>query len=117
MASTRDINSKGNYCLEQNQFDRNRNYIAFDNGPSGRAYDPAFPELYGLGNMPADNLSHNSTDIESTLFGIGSSNLVKEIPKIKPDLKTLPVISFFDRPKVVLHKKCDNLTGQRPFIV
>tara|TARA_B100001057_G_scaffold466904_1_gene524491 strand:- start:98 stop:451 length:354 start_codon:yes stop_codon:yes gene_type:complete len=117
MTSTRDINSKGNYCLEQKMSKYILNNLAFSNGPSGRAANPAFPELYSPSYIPADNLSHNSIDIESQLFGIGSTNLVKEKEAVNPDFKKLPTVSFFERPNVVAQEKVDELKGQRPFIV
>uniref|UniRef100_A0A6C0AXN6 Uncharacterized protein n=1 Tax=viral metagenome TaxID=1070528 RepID=A0A6C0AXN6_9ZZZZ len=117
MTSTRNINSKGNYSLEQKMSKYILNNLAFYNGPNGRAANPAFSELYSPSYIPADNLSYNSTDIESELFGIGSTNLVKEKAPVNPDLKNLPTVSFFERPNIVPQKKVDELKGQRPFIV
>ena len=117
MSSTRDINSKGNYSLEQKMSKYILDNLAFYNGPSGRAANPAFPELYTPSYIPADNLSYNSTDIESELFGIGSTNLVKEKEAVNPDLKNLSTVSFFERRNIVPQKKVYELKGQRPFIV
>jgi len=117
MASTRDINSKGNYCLEQKKNVSALNNLTYYNGASGHATRPAFPELYLQGNMPPDNFSHNSTDIESALFGISSTNLVKERDVVDPDFKNLPTISFFDRQEVITKENVKELKGQRPFIV
>jgi len=117
MASTRDINSKENYCLEQKTNQQFLNNSTYYNGPSGHAINTAFPELYLQGNMPPDNFSHNSTDIESALFGIGSTNLVKERDIVNPDFKSVPTVSFFDRPKVISQEKVSELKGQRPTII
>ena len=77
MANTRDKNSQANYTLEQKGLGQIRDHLLFINGPSGHGYNAAFPELYMNGKMPADNLSCNSVDIESRLFGININNLVK----------------------------------------
>ena len=116
MASTRDINSKGNYCLEQKELQHSQNYSAFYNGPNGHASKPAFPELYRQGYMPPDNFSYNSIDIESALLGIGSTNLVNEKPVTVPQFKSMPTVAFFNTPKVIMPQKFEVLTNQRPFI-
>ena len=116
MACTRDINSSANYCLEQRAQDTTRRNLAFYNGPNGRAYDPAYPELYRQGFMPADNFSFNSIDIESTLFGIGSCNLVDPKQPITPRFKSLSTISFFKKPEVVQSRMFWPILDQRPFI-
>ena len=90
--------------------------LEFYNGPNGHAYDPALPALYRISHMPADNLSNNPIDIESSLFGIGSNNLVNPAPKVVPSLKSLPTVSFFDRQKVILPKHVNQDNSQRPII-
>ena len=116
MASTRDINSSANYCLEQKGMETIRNNLMFYNGPNGRAVNPAFPKSYNIGHMPADNLSYNPVDIESSLFGIDSTNLVSPRAPVKPELKTVPTVSFFERQQVIMPNiVCEDNT-QRPFI-
>lgn len=115
--NTRDKNSSANYCLEQKALGHIRDHILFINGPSGHGYDPAFPELYMNGSMPADNLSCNSVDIESRLFGINTNNLVNPAQPTQAQLKTLPLTSFFETPKLQKSKRIQQDTTQRPFIV
>ena len=117
MACTRDINSKANYCLEQKALERIRQNLAFYNAPNGHAYKPSFPELYNTGRVPSDVLSCNNVDIESALFGIDSCNLVNPKPSTVAQLKTLPDISFFNRPKVILPNNVYPDQSQRPFII
>ena len=95
MACTRDKNSKANYCLEQKAIENIRNNLQFYNGPNGRALNPAYPALYRQGYMPADNFSFNSIDIESTLFGIGSCNLVDPKTPVVPHLQKFTNSIFF----------------------
>jgi hypothetical protein len=116
MAATRDMNSKANYCLEQKAQEITRTNLAFYNGPNGRAFDPAYPELYRQGHMPADNFSFNPIDIESSLFGIGSTNLVNAKSPTVPQFKSLPTVSFFKKPEVVKSGTFYPLLDQRPFI-
>ena len=68
------------------------------------------PEFYNFSKVPSDVLSHNPTDIESSLWGINSTNLVTPAPSLVPNLKTLPTISFFDKPVVVNERNRDFLT-------
>tara|TARA_B100001093_G_scaffold488342_1_gene525449 strand:+ start:1620 stop:1973 length:354 start_codon:yes stop_codon:yes gene_type:complete len=117
MASTRDINSKGNYCLEQKALERIRENLTFYNSPNGHAYNPSFPELYTTGRVGSDVLSCNNVDIESSLFGINSSNLVESKPKTVAQLKTLSMVSFFDKPEIIKSKNVYQDNNQRPFIV
>ena len=117
MACTRDINSKANYCLEQKGLQRIRDNLTFYNAPNGHAYSPAFPALYNNGHVPADVLSCNNVDIESSLFGIDSCNLVNPNPPTVAQLKSLPTISFFNTPEIVMPQKVSQDNSQRPFIV
>ena len=102
MACTRDKNSKGNYCLEQKSLENIRQNLAFYNAPNGHAYRPAFPELYNNGPMPADVLSCNNVDIESTLFGVGSCNLVN------PKLKTVRYMNNILFEQERQHQRCQS---------
>ena len=73
MSSTRNLNSRGNYCLEQHNRKVLNDRRFYFYGQQSRAFDPAYPELfYRQGYMPPDNFSYNPTDIESQLKGIGS---------------------------------------------
>jgi hypothetical protein len=116
MAATRNKNSKGDYCLEQKQHRQSLEHVEYYNTQNGHAYTPAYPELYVQGYMPPDNFSFNPTDIESALFGIGSTNLVQPKPPTKPQFKSLPSVSFFNKPEVVKEKPFVPLLNQRPFI-
>ena len=66
--------------------------------------------------MPPDNFSFNSTDIESALLGIGSTNLVNPKSTTVPQFKQLPTISYFKKPEVIKSPLFLPLLDQRPFI-
>lgn len=109
MASTRNINTMGNYALEQKSNDQFRTLITYKYGSYGPAYKPAIPDGGSAipSHMSRDSLSYNPVDIETMLRGIGSTNLVNPQTPIKPELKTLPRATFFERPGVNLPKPLD----------
>ena len=59
-------------------------------------------------------LSNNASDIESALFGIGSTNLVKQKPAVKPDLNCMGNVKFFNRLEGTLPKPLVVEKFQRP---
>ena len=69
MASTRNKNTPGNYCLDQKQYTDNSAWTLYANGARGQAYDTRLSGV-GLnpGQLPWNTLSHNPADIESLLF-------------------------------------------------
>ena len=59
-------------------------------------------------------LSNNTTDIESQLFGIGSTNLVKQKPAVKPELNCMGNVKFFNRLETIMPKQLVIEKFQRP---
>jgi len=118
MSSTRNNNSSSDYRMKQKQIDSMRDNILYSHAPNGPAYKDAFPEL-GIrpSYMGRDSLSYNSIDIESSLLGVGSTNLVQPQQPVNPQLKTLDSVSYFDRRKVIMPKDLDMDKNQRPFPV
>ena len=116
MASTRNINTPGDYCLQQRQFKSTQQYNEYVNSQYGSAYDPAIPCL-GItpSHMPRDTLSNNPVEIESCLFGINSTNLVNPQPAVKPQLKTVPMKSYFSKTPLIMPKDLVVYKNQRPF--
>jgi len=115
MTSTRNINTSGDYKLQQSAFNRNMDEVLYKFGSNGPAYNPALP--CGGSAPPSmmmwDTLSHNPVEIESSLFGINSNNLVNPQPDIQPQLKSLRNVQFFKRPTLVIPKKLVIPTNQR----
>ena len=70
MASTRNRNTPGNYCLEERQYKHFEDYTLYPNSQYGSAYNTRLP---GTGLLPAqmpwNKLSYNAADTESFLFG------------------------------------------------
>ncbi len=103
MASTRNRNTPGNYCLEQKRYAGMIQWNLYENGSSGRAVDDKLAGN-GLnpGQMPWDSLSGNPADIESFLRGIGSTNLVQRAPDLTPELKRLDSAHVFQKSPVIM---------------
>lgn len=116
MASTRNINTRGDYNLEQNHFRESRNHINYLHGSQGRAYKQTMPSIgYMPNHMPRDTLSKNPIEIESMLFGINSTNLVNPSKPITPQLRKIPTSNFFNRLPVLMPKPLVIENNQRPY--
>tara|TARA_Y100000389_G_C17471266_1_gene531332 strand:+ start:19194 stop:19553 length:360 start_codon:yes stop_codon:yes gene_type:complete len=116
MASTRNNNTLGNYCLQSTAITNQRQHSEFINSPAGAAHNPGIPLIGSLpSTMPASLFSKNPIEIESSLFGIGSTNLVCPSLPVTPYLTPLPTKQFFKMPKVISEPKCLDYGPQRPF--
>ena len=116
MASTRNNNTKGNYCLQQRSYKLSREYTDYKNSQYGQAYSTAIPCL-GItpSHMPWNTLSNNPVEIESALWGINSTNLVDPQPPVKPELKTVKMEPFFETTPLIMPKPLKVNKYQRPF--
>ena len=113
MASTRNINTASDYCLQQRAYKLASGYELY---PYKRiAPDTRLP-CFGInvGSMPNTTLSCNATNTESFLYGIGSTNLVDPQPKFTTDMKCLKGVHFFDRPQAFLPPPLAVPKCQRP---
>ena len=101
MTSTRNRNTQSDYKLEQLQNTNhieNNLYINY-----GRPTTECFPEIgYTPSKLSRDALANNAIDIESTLRGIGASNMVNPCTPANPSLRNLDFKPFFDRPQAVV---------------
>ena len=116
MASTRNNNTPGNYCLEQRNNRLIQDYDLYKNSQNGNAYDPAIPP-FGItpSHMPSSEFSHNPVEIESALFGINSTNLVTPQPPVNPQLKQVPEKSFIEKIPLIMPDPLTVEKDQRPF--
>lgn len=119
MSSTRNLNTPGNYCLEQRQFKEFEQYTLYPNSQYGAAADTRLPgNGVNPGQIPWNQLSNNSVQIESFLFGISSTNLVNPSlsnNKIVPDLKPLKSADFFEKSPLLMPEPLAVEKRQRPF--
>jgi hypothetical protein len=118
MASTRNKNRMGDYIgeihINHNIGDYRVNHKYF-----GRPEVTCFPGDGLLpGNVYSENLSKNNVDIESELFGIGTTNLVNPKPTVQADINQLKSLSIIDRPtSILIPEPLAVEGGQRPNIL
>jgi hypothetical protein len=115
MASTRNINTKGNYILENRQYESAKLYNTYKHSPYGESYQHTLPNI-GItpSRLPRTAFSSNYTDIESMLRGIGSTNMVNKSFVVEPQLKSLNTESFVDRIPLIMPEKLLVEPKQRP---
>lgn len=98
-------NSRGMYCLEQKALNRqfDTNIWKFKTISNDSRLPCAGINMPMMTNGYNNNiLSNNASDIESALFGIGATNLVKATTPVKPELNTLGQVKFFNNMNVFL---------------
>jgi hypothetical protein len=116
MASTRNRNTPGNYCLEQRQYHNSQTYTLYPNSQYGAAYNTRLP---GNGLLPAqipwNKLSYNAADTESFLFGINSTNLVNPAPCFVPEIAKLNSANIYENKPTFIPEPLVMEKNQRPF--
>jgi len=118
MASTRNRNTPGNYCLEQREYLNSATYTLYPNSQYGAAYNTRLPGNGLLaGQIPGNKLSYNAADTESFLFGINSTNLVNPAPVFVPELKELCWSNVFKKGPTYIPEPLVIEANQRPFPV
>lgn len=116
MASTRSRNTPGNYTLEQRTNTYQNDYMSFEKSSFyGTVPQSYFPGQGLVGMKTAGlNLSSNSADIESQLFGIGSTNLVSPNVPIAPHLYPLQSLNVAYKAPVIVPESYMPVPNQRP---
>jgi hypothetical protein len=116
MASTRNNNTPENYKLQQRSYCLAYDYTDYAHSQYGAPFSVAIPCL-GItpSHMSRDTLSNNAVDIESFLRGTGSTNLVNPMAPVKPDLKTVDGVSFFERLPLYVPQPLVVEKDQRPY--
>tara|TARA_B100001175_G_C19312566_1_gene543775 strand:- start:444 stop:797 length:354 start_codon:yes stop_codon:yes gene_type:complete len=110
MASTRNINTPGDYQAEQASLKHDADYKVYEG--YSKPTDVCLPGNWLLsGRMAPQVLSYNPIDIESSLFGINSTNLVNPQTPVKPEIKILPSLNVVPTKEViVMEPKPANVT-------
>ena len=117
MSSTQLINDKGEYCQQQRNMRLSEQFALYKYKCISN--DTALP-CVGINTPMMTNgynnsiLSNNASDIESALFGIGATNLVKPKEPVVAQLNCLPNRSFFKLPKSFLPEPLVVEKFQRP---
>ena len=113
MAATRDKNSFENHQLEELYIKKQNDYILYEN--SVRAYKTYLPgDGLLIGRIAPKELSRNSCDIESFLYGIGTGNLVE--PQKPPDgeLYHISSLNIFPKQPTIFAKELEFYSNPRP---
>ena len=114
MASTRNRNTRGNYSMEQWSYGKQNAYST----DRDYAFAPTtlLPGDGLLGaRIPETELAGNPKDIESFLFGIGSTNLVEPVAPVQPQLKFVPSLAVMNKVPLLMPKDLVLQNNQRPF--
>lgn len=119
MASTRNRNSQEDYALETRRYQQHvQRMTHYEScGPTRFAGDGLLPGKYFSNTL----LAGNATEIESQLYGIGSTNLTKPMQTMlqtavfSPEVYQLKTLNMVDRPKVIMPESWEPLSHQRPF--
>jgi hypothetical protein len=116
MASTRNKNTSGNYCLEQREYKEFSNYTLYPNSQYGTAYNTRLAGN-GLnpGQIPWNKLSYNAADIESFLFGVNSTNLVNPAPIFVPELAKIDSVNIYEKSSILMPEPLVIEKNQRPY--
>lgn len=118
MASTHLKNTKSHYCIRSKQYSN-----IMDNNLDKKVSvqsTPCFADLGILTGVMSSGynhnvLSNNTADIESNLFGIGSTNLAEtKSDDFYPRINKLEKCTFFPLPKVFVPEPLVVLKNQRP---
>jgi len=113
MASTRNKNSAENYASQQKRINHiNDNILDTNYTFNNQSFLPDF----GLNpaQMPRNSIAPNSVDIESSLRGIGSTNLINPTTPVPLQNIHMPTIRFFDKNDIIMPKDLAIEGNQRP---
>tara|TARA_Y100000389_G_C17467334_1_gene526845 strand:+ start:78 stop:446 length:369 start_codon:yes stop_codon:yes gene_type:complete len=119
MASTRNINTSHDYRRAQCE---KRHFYQLNLEKRDAKPDVcAFPKAGVLfdkmpGGYNNNTLSNNAADIESFLFGIGSTNLAKPLVLPKPSMNNLKSVPFFENSATIVPNPLVIEREQRPVI-
>ena len=115
MSSTRLKNQRGEYRLQQIV---NHNILNNRTNSIKRISNlDAHPQVgINVSHMPNTVLSENAVDIETNLFGIGSSDLVNNRPHITPRLRKLPDVYYYKPTEIFIPEPLVIENDQRPVI-
>ena len=113
MASTRNRNTQGDYQSEQKlNAGVSTYYTDVCYGLPSTIYFPGDGLL--AGKVGHNDLAYNGMDVESFLWGIGSTNLVQPASEFKPKIKSLKSLNMIDRIPIIIPQPLVVEQNQRP---
>ena len=115
MASTRNRNTPGNYAMEKLASQRKHQELMYLHQSQGQAEQTNLPGNGLLtGRYAGRDLAKNDCDIESFLFGIGSSNLESPKAEVRPELNQLASLNMIAKTPMVMPRPFGIEANQRP---
>ena len=115
MSSTRNKNTPGNYAMEKWSDTKQHEEKIYIHAAQGQAISTQLPGNGLLsGRIAGRDLASNSCDIESALFGIGSTNLENPLPKVNPEINYLLSLNVMRKIPMVRPLQYENEPNQRP---
>lgn len=115
MASTRNKNTPENYLAQQRSIEKEISYRDYIHAGNGCPTESMFSgDGLLMGRMVPTELSTNPVDIESFLYGVGSTNLVKPLPPVYASLKPLKSLTMIDRVSFIMPDNLAIEPDQRP---
>jgi len=112
MTSTRNLNTQSDYNVKKQESIMIRDYLLHKDYANTNN-----PVMFSLGSNPSfysGILSQNPIDIESKLRGICSVNLEGPSFNPKAQLKSIPTVSYFERPAVYMPEPFTHSLSERP---
>lgn len=117
MASTRNKNTVNDYKLKTLEESQQIAYKSYKHSASGAAHIPALPD-FGVGSacrtLHPGLADDNAHDIESELFGIGSTNLVQPKKNVVQKSRRIPFYQYYSHVPMVMPDPLYIRTDQRP---
>ena len=115
MASTRNLNNPADYSMEQKRYGDRLDYLTNKQNMYGVPNQTHFAgDGLLMGRIAAENLDFNSCNVESYLFGIGSTNLVNPKPEVTPDSRYIQSLSIMDKTQMIMPEPMIVQKDQRP---
>jgi len=112
MASTRNLNTKGDYAVKKMESTNINNYMLYSgfsvNSETAYFVRGANPAIY------AGQLCKNAIDVESTLRGIRSTNLEGPSFKATPDVVSIGAREYFNVNPTYIPQPYMHSTVERP---
>lgn len=116
MASTRNLNNPDDYQLRQKQYRDKLNYLTDKQNMYGVPKETQFAgDGLLMGRIASENLDFNYCDVESQLFGIGSTNLVNPQVEVRPDPRFIQSLSIMDKTPLIMPDPLIVQNNQRPY--
>lgn len=115
MASTTSKNTPGDYEAEQRINIGIDSYAVYINSAPAEAYTNHLPgDGLLAGKNARSSLCNNYVDVESQLFGIGTTNLVNPHVPVQPILHRLSSLNIIDKTPIILPDPLVIVDNQRP---